>query len=356
MSVSQLSLFDFRNYEKRSFDFSENLVVLFGPNGRGKTNVLEALSVLSVGKSWRETQSIDLIREGCESALIKAKTQDQNLYTVKIQPSSRIFEINEKKMPLHRYFGKIPTLLFVPEHLQLFSDPKRSRQRFFDRFLIQIEPSYRDTLIHFDKAVRHKNALLRNFDLSLFSKKHLEDQIVPWNEVLVETIPEIIRVRTSFLDRLSPLLEHELSALSGNIVPLRMELAIAESYVPTRNGVRYFFDEYIGREIAARKCLIGAHRDDFSFFFREKPLLSTASRGETRSILLALLSAQKSILESSLGTLPILLLDDVFSELDQTRQNYLHQLCHGSQAFFTTTHEIHFEHFEEKVEKFEILT
>ncbi len=130
--------FDFRNAKEKHFEFTEKNVVFYGGNGKGKTNILEAISILSVGKSWRETGAEDLIRDqGPDSknpdpnAVIQATLENGNLYEVKIAPRSRSFEKNAKKVSLRQHFGKIPTLLFVPEHLMLFSGTKRNRQRFF---------------------------------------------------------------------------------------------------------------------------------------------------------------------------------------------------------------------------------
>ncbi len=352
--ISKLFLFDFRNYSKRHFEFLEKNVVFYGPNGRGKTNILEALSLLSVGRSWRETSPKDLILYGQESAKITSETSRKDIYTVKIQPRSRIFEKNEKRIPLKKHFGQIATLLFVPEYLNLFSGTKQNRQRFFDRFLFQISPIYRDVLSRFNRATKQKNALLKGYDSKLFNATQLQQHLSPWNDILAETIPQIIQSRKDFLSELNPLLQQELSSIAHDSDSIVIELDIKEDFESTLSGVQQFFEKNMEREIAARKCIIGAHRDDFSFVFRDKPILSSASRGEERSVLLALLSAQKKMLKEKLQTNPILLLDDVFSELDQSRQDYLENLCDESQIFFTTTHQSHFENFSHPVQKFEI--
>ena len=179
--LKKLKLFDFRNHQKREFEFSDWNVVFVGANGRGKTNILEAISVLSVGKSWRETSPRDLIfddrgqsseTELEPSAMIEALFRD-NFYKVLIRPRLRQFEKNEKKILLKNHFGKIPTLLFAPEHLGLFSGSKRDRQKFFDRFLAQIFPGYRENLSRAIKASRQKNAIFRNEALDSSSSETL---------------------------------------------------------------------------------------------------------------------------------------------------------------------------------------
>jgi DNA replication and repair protein RecF len=351
--IQKLSLFDFRNYEEKHFEFTEKNVVFYGGNGKGKTNILEAISILSMGKSWRETSAEDLIynpgseEPGTRVGLIQATLEDGNLYEVKIAPRSRVFEKNAKKVSLRQHFGKIPTLLFVPEHLMLFSGTKRNRQRFFDRFLFQISPNYRENLTKFNRALKQKNALLK-FDPDSIPDPSL---IAPWNEILADTIPPLVRARQEFLSELNPLLQKELKGLSRSSDSIEIRLEMAENIPPTKEGVLEFFTKNSAREQAAGKCLLGPHRDDFVFYYRDKPILASASRGEERSVMLAMLASQKHILKALGGPSPILLLDDVFSELDQSRQDYLENLCNESQIFFTTTHKSHFENFSHPVQK-----
>jgi len=344
--ITKLSLFDFRNYEQKNLEFKDKNIVFCGGNGRGKTNILEAISILSVGRSWRETAPLDLIRKGIDSAKITAETKDRDCYEIIIEASSRAFKKNEKKISLKQHFGKIPTLLFVPEHLTLFSGPKRDRQRFFDRFLYQISPSYGENLSRFRQALKQKNFLLKNFNS--------DSDIAPWNNILAETIPAILTARKEFLRELNPLLQKEFNSISQNQEPLRIELETKEDYLATPESVQEFFVNNAEREQVSQCCLIGSHRDDFKFYLRDTSIRSTASRGEERSVLLAMLAAKKNFLKTKLNQNPILLLDDVFSELDQSRQNHLENLCNDSQIFFTTTHSSHFENFSHAIERFEV--
>jgi DNA replication and repair protein RecF len=347
--IEQLRLHDFRNYTEKTFQFTEKNVVFLGANGKGKTNILEALSLLSIGKSWRTHSTMNLIREGAESACIEAR--NENTYRVVLTPHSRTFYRHQKKQPLKQYFGQIPSLLFAPEHLHLFSAAKKDRQQFFDRFLFQISPSYRKNITHCHRAIQQKNALLKSMDIPGSNSRNPKLMVQPWNEILAQTIPLIINERNEFLRKINPLIEKEFQLLAQSVEPLRITLQIEEDFETTIEGVRDFFQKNTPREIVARRTLIGPHRDDFLFFLREKPITSTASRGEERSVLLALLASQKILLQKKISLHPIVLLDDVFSELDQSRQNYLESLCDGSQIFFTTTHASHCANFSRPVQK-----
>ncbi|MBT3349220.1 DNA replication and repair protein RecF [bacterium] len=354
--IEKLILDDFRNYSEKSLEFEEKKIVFFGGNGRGKTNILEAISILSVGKSWRETAAVDLLRDDAESAQIRSVVHNGDQFRVQIQPRSRTFFRNDKKIPRHKFFGQIPSLLFAPEHLSLFSGAKRERQKFFDRFLAQLWPTYRENLARADRAVRQKNALFREVwkDNSGISEPGFENAIRPWNEILAESIPEVWRLRTKFLASLAEPLQTQLSEISAASDPVAVSLVSPEHFDPSPDGVRAFFSQNFARESAAKKCLLGPHRDDFLFSLRERSLITTASRGEERSVLLALLAAQKNILSDFSGQVPVLLLDDCFSELDDDRQAALQKLCVGTQAFFTTTHEEHFARFDGDVQKIKI--
>lgn len=348
MIIRRLELFDFRNYTHQVLDFTAPSVLIYGENGKGKTNILEALFLLGVGKGWRDKTNRDLIREGEESALIRCTTNTGDIYEIQCKDRSKIFLRNEKKSTLKDYFGNIPVVLFVPEYLHMFRGAKSERVRFFDQFFFQLDENYRLQLGRAAKAVKQKNSLLKNEDVR-------PEDIHPWNQILSETIPQVHQMRRKHIDRLNPILQKKLAEIARNDDIIDLDIMLAEDYLPTTQGVQAWCQQNMAREIAARRSFLGPQRDDFVFSYRNRPLGATASRGEERSILLALLSAQKEIYTQDLGKSPILLLDDVFSELDQTRQNHLEHLCDtDSQVFFTTTHKDHFQNFGGDIQTIEI--
>lgn len=344
--LTHLSLFDFRNYKKKSFEFNEANIVFFGKNGRGKTNILEAISILSIGKSWRETSKKDVIKEGEISAKIKGVFKN-NIFETLLEKRSRTFLRNEKKISLKSHLGNIPTILFCPEYLNLFSGNKRERQKFFDRFLSQISETYRTNLARANRAHKQKNSALK-----LFSENAInQETIFAWNQILAETIPLIIKERQTFLEKINPIFQNEFTQISQTEESVFITLQYAEDFEISQSGILNWFKKNFERECAAQRNFISPFRDDFIFSFRDKKILETASRGEERSVLLALLSAQKKCLYEKTKTNPILLLDDVFSELDTERQKNLSNLCKDTQVFFTTTHESHFEKFKQPLQR-----
>ena len=376
LSVTSLTLQNFRNYSDRKFEFTASKVVFVGDNGRGKTNVLEAISVASVGKSWREVsfnksplrkgdlggfhgtgselgkakKTCNLIQSSFtgEAALINLETSQNDSYQVQIFPRKRVFKKNGKQIPRKKQLGEIPTLLFAPEYLEMFAAAKKSRQSFFDRFLCQLDPKYKELLSQTIRVVKQKNAIFTSARRELLSDNDIASQLRPWNEILQKNMPALWKSREIFLSEIEPLLQAELEKISGNDDEISVFL--------TRGGMedeKNFLLDF-SQEIYAKRCLFSPTRDDFAFFYRGQPLMNTVSRGEVRSVLLALLSAQKQYFFAKTKKMPILLLDDCFSELDDNRQAGLERLCEGTQAFFTTTHQEHFARFSGEVQKIEV--
>ena len=355
MKLTALSVQDFRNYPQAKWEFNADQVVFCGANGKGKTNVLEAISLLSVGKSWREQNATDLIYEDAPqdgfSAHVKGQTNKNDILEVFIQPKKRQFIKNEKPTTRSRFFGQLPSLLFCPEFIYLFSGPKANRTQFFDRFLIQVSPNYRENLLKASKAHKHKTRILRQSELF---QSGVSDQLKPWNEILCQTMPALHKEKLQLIKALTDSLQQELNEISQKQEPVSLQIELSEKVEYDYETLKKWLAANENREIAAQKNFIAPGRDDWQFHLRGRPLNATASRGEERSVLLALLAAQKELLTEITGTSPILLLDDVFSELDDTRQRHLEHLCAGSQVFFSTTHREHFNGFSGKIQVFEL--
>ena len=250
-----------------------------------------------------------------------------------------------------KHLGQIPSLLFAPEHLLLFHGTKTLRQKFFDRFFCQIDPEYQRVLRETNRVHKQKQSLLKSRQDWFEIKK---SDVEPWNKILAKNVPIIWQKRQHFLEQLNTFLPTELQKISQKDEPIKIVLTSPENFEPTETGVLYFFDQNFERERASRKNLLAPTRDDFGFEYRKKPLVATASRGEERSILLSLLSAKKQTFFESTKKMPILLLDDVFSELDEARQTHLEHICAGTQTFFTTTHKEHFNAFKSSVQAIEV--
>ncbi len=350
IQIKELTCYDFRNHKYKKLHFKENVIIFWGNNGQGKTNLLEALSVISSGKSWRETSGVDLIKNNQNSAKIEV-TFNNDSYTTLIEPRKRQFFKNEKKISLKSHLGNIPTLLFCPEHLNLFRGTKSNRLKFFDRFLKQIFPRYNKYLLRANKAHKQKTACLK---MHKDQPGMLKSLILPWNKILSETIPQIIKTRNIFLKKLSPILQSELFNISKKKDTINIEFQQSQDFIPSTEGVLSFFEKDFPRELITCRNFITPNSGDIVFSLRSQNITKTASRGEERSVLLSLLSAKKKYLKDKHNIIPILLLDDVFSELDDNRQKHLQLICQDTQVFFTTTHKEHFRNFDKKAQSIEI--
>ena len=233
----------------------------------------------------------------------------------------------------------------------MFSGPKANRTQFFDRFLIQVSPSYRENLLKATKAHKHKTRILRQSELF---ESQTTDQLRPWNEILCQTMPALQTEKLKLIESLKESLQQELNEISQKKDAVALDIKKAVNVEYTYENLKNWLEQNQMREIAAQKNFIAPGRDDWTFSLRDRPLNATASRGEERSVLLALLAAQKKLLSEITHTSPILLLDDVFSELDDTRQRHLEHLCAGSQVFFSTTHKEHFNGFSGEIQVFEL--
>lgn len=335
--IATLRLQDVRSHADSTYDLGRQ-VVFVGENGRGKTNILEALCVLSTGKSWRTSTQSELLRHGQESAKIEAILEDDRPITLLLEARKRTVWHYEKPIPLTKHLGTVPSLLFAPEHLTLFSGGKRERLRFFDRFLCQISPTYAGNLIQVNRAVKNKNALLRQEDIPVA-------EIEPWNRILAAAAPEVTAFRRAFCAQITPRLQSQWESFTRTSEPIKVELTQPDVTPVTHEEYAGYLQALLPRERAAGRSLVGPHREDFDFALREKPLTATASRGEVRSSLLALLAAQKEYLADQGLPAPMLLLDDVFSELDSHRQSRIEGLTHDTQVICTTTHASHTQQF-----------
>ncbi len=335
--IHQLTLRDFRSYHDRTFTFTGPATVIIGPNGQGKTNLLEALELFSVGKSWRTTTTRQLIAHQAESAQLTLSTQVGDTYGLTLTPRTRRLTRHGKARPWRQHLGQLPTLVFAPEFLHLFRADTTTRQRYFDRILVQTSPLYATALTQFQRALRHRNALLRADIPPTPADLH------PWCTLLSQHGPTLHLARQSLATSLTPLLATAYAQCAGTATPASVSISndLPPAVLTDSTALLTHLQTHAPRDIAARRTLTGPHRDQWLAHLRDHPLHATASRGELRTFFLSLLTALRATLTQHLSHPPVLLLDDVFSELDTHRQAQLQQLCHGTQTFFTTTHASH---------------
>lgn len=334
--IRSLSLTNFRSYKTISLDFSNNLTVISGPNAVGKTNLLEAIFVAATSRSFRAADT-DLINDGEVVYRVVAEF-DQDSVELAFNCSTnglsqKRLKLNQKKHTMSSLLGRNPITLFEPNDMNLFTSSPEHRRRYMDIVLSQSDKHYAASLSSYKKVLRQRNSLLHNHKLT---RQPLgSDEVFVWDVSLAQHAKAIFTARAKFISTLSPLIGGFYKDIAGQEVEIELK------YIPKTDlssiDMLEALSQSLSHDKAAGFTTVGPHRDDMSFVFKSGDINSTASRGETRSAILALKLAEMSYIESKLSKKPILLLDDVFSELDKSRREHLLAMISDHQALLTTT-------------------
>lgn len=308
-----------------------NIVV--GPNASGKTNLLEAVLVVSSGSSFR-VRDKDLIRFGAPWSRLDG-TFDSQQRTVKIsadqEAHTKSFEIDATKLRRLSLERTLPVVLFEPNHMQLISRGPDQRRTFFDDWLARTQSGFKTIANKYQRALAQRNALLKQ------GPKQADNQLFVWNIRLSELGAQIVEARLVLLDTLNKSLGRTYSRISGkrSKVHLAYESPIrADNY---SSSMLSHLEKSLKRDFNRGFTGYGPHREDIIIMLKSKPASFSASRGELRSIVLALKIAELELVEKARGQRPIFLLDDVFSELDNARRQHLVAYLKDYQTLITTT-------------------
>lgn len=334
MGLSQLKLTNFRSYDEREFEFSPGVTVVVGPNASGKTNLLESLYVLASTKSFR-TKDSGLVRHGQSHFRVVGKLDESELalaYLIQDGKTTKQASRNGAKQSLVNHVGSIQVTLFEPTDMELIAGPPERRRRYLDFLLCQTDRRYLQTLAEYRRVLRQRNSLLSAFDTS-----RIKDEIFAWDVKLAQAAGEIYRRRIELLDYLNRSIPLLYADIATDEVELRLEYwpSVAGDYYPSN-----YLDALAQRlttDLAAGFTTIGPHREDFKIHFKNNDITAVASRGETRTVVLVMKLAELTYNEAQTGIKPILLLDDVFSELDNARRKDLVRRVGGYQTVITTT-------------------
>ena len=338
MLVTHLSLTDFRNYKSAEVDFASGANLFVGSNGQGKTNLVESLGFLSTLGSHRVSTDHAMIRQGCDSAIVRAKLEHGErrvLAEVQInRTGANRAQINRsaiKTRELPRYFSSV---LFAPEDLALVRGDPSGRRKFLDELLVLRMPRLAGTLADYERVVKQRNSLLKSARASGATTGSLVTLEI-WNERLVEIGSEIIEARSQLVAELRPAISAAYIAIAGDDhqATVLSQLSIVEdadapagenglmNVVVARELFRASLERVRRAEIDRAITLVGPHRDDLILGLNGMGARGYASHGESWSFALALKLASAEVLrrESTTGD-PVLVLDDVFAELDQARR------------------------------------
>ncbi|MFH1533662.1 MAG: DNA replication/repair protein RecF [Nitrospirota bacterium] len=355
MKLRKLQLENFRNYNRYEYEFPEdkNITILVGPNGKGKTNFLEAIYVLSLGKSFRTILQDDLIewefdymRCKCETEIDGEETSLEVFYS-NYPRKQKGFKKNDVSMRNSEYIGNLITVLFHPEDLNMLYLSPSYRRRYLNILLSQVDKKYLEALTKYKKTLKQRNALLHAIREAKFTNKpmeNLEKDLDAWDTELMEFGSIIIKKRKEFTQFLNKKLEKIYQSISGGKEKVEIQYSTIKGEYEAELTIRR------DRDIREAKTTLGPHRDDLKFFIDGKEILSSASRGEFRTLLLAIKLAEIQYIKEKTGRNPILLLDDVFSELDRKRGEHLLKSIKDCQTIITTTDQESFKKLDKEGE------
>jgi DNA replication and repair protein RecF len=333
--LAHLRLRDFRNYARLDIDFAPGFHVLLGDNAQGKTNVLEAIYLLSTLRSFRGVGGTQMVRHGARGYFAGGNIVGQGGHELKIFWSARERKLSLDGQPVKRlseYFGVLRTVVFCTEDLQLIKGTGRARRRFMDLLLAQTQPGYLALLQRYMSAVRSRNALLKQRNLD-------EASLDSFSTEMVKLGNDIIRARRDLIPKFSPLARLAYRRIANDAEELRIE------YQPSvKNDFAVELAQSRARERSFRATIVGPHRDDLHLLQNEKPASQYGSEGQKRTLAIALKMAQAEFLSGIHGSPPILLIDDVMGELDLKRRSGFLPLLDqarktSGQVFMTCTEE-----------------
>ena len=343
MQIDRLSLQDFRNYTVQSLSFDPGCNVIFGENAEGKTNLLEAIAYLSCGKSPRARNDRELIRFDAGSARIVGELQSRQR-DFKIDIS--LHRGQRRKMTVNGVNAKsaaalsdvFQTVFFCPDDLYLIREGAAARRKFLDTALCQLRPRYAMVLSEYNKAYEHKTRILRDSE----EYPDLLTMLPEFSERLVQCGAILIHYRARYIQRLAEYAAVNHAECSGGKEQLDIEYQTVSSItnqmaeVPElEEQLRIHMTGHKEAEIASRLCLSGPHKDDFTVSINGREAKAYSSQGQTRTAALSIKLAEREILKNTTGEYPILLLDDVLSELDPRRQEFVLNRIAGGQVFIT---------------------
>lgn len=334
MAITSIRLRNFRNHTDISCEFSPDTNLIHGANGSGKTSILEAVYSIYRGASFRATAG-DIIRRGAQWCSVQAEdeTSRRSLgYSVDKQHQSiekKITVDTVEYMRLPQKF-KRPVVLFTPDDLQLTSGSPARRRRYLDTIITQSTPGYATTLRRYERAVTQRNNLLK-------SSRCTPDTIFSWNLLVAEYGSNIIQARIRLIEQMQRSIteRYRLIAQTDDL----LEVAYSARPVSAKALLAQLEQSYV-RDRDRGVTLVGPHRHDMNIFLNSSDVMATASRGETRSIILTMKQIEAAVYEEQLSINPIVLLDDVFGELDTGRRHRVADLFPGSQTIITSVDDI----------------
>lgn len=334
MIVKALKLKNYRNYELLDLTFDSGINIFYGDNAQGKTNILEALYLSGTTKSHRETKDKNLIQFGFEEAhletIIEKNKIDFQIDMHLKKNSSKGIAIN--KIPIRKaseLFGIIHFVFFSPEDLNIIKEGPAGRRRFIDLELSQLDKVYLSNLSNYYRVVNQRNSLLKE----LYDREELIDTLDIWDIHLADYGKKVIESRKKFIEQVNEIISKIHYRLTGGKESLSLSYESSSGELSMEQAIK----KYREKDIKLKSTSVGPHRDDLCFWIENVDIKKFGSQGQQRTAALSLKLSEIELVKAMINDTPVLLLDDVLSELDKHRQNYLLDSIHDIQTVITCT-------------------
>lgn len=338
MKVNSIEIENFRNIEKLNLEFSD-VNIIYGENAQGKTNLIEAIYLFTGAKSFRGVRDKELIQFGKDFSKIKIEFENQNRLqnaeiSIKNKRTASLNGVN-KKSPA-QLGEELKAVIFSPVHLSMVKDGPLERRRFIDNALCQLKVNYRNLVKEYSRCLVQRNMLLKDIP----KNPSLEDMIYIWDKNLAISGAKIIYQRQKYIEALLPYAQDVFDGISKGRERLDLKLKGPFDYEglsvnDIQKNLMFALDNNRGNDIINRITNVGPHRDDLDIMINSKSARSFGSQGQQRSCVLALKLAEASLLKEMTENKPLALFDDVMSELDISRQDYILNHIKDWQIFIT---------------------
>lgn len=330
---TSLRLQNFRSYTDFAVELAPTVNIVVGPNASGKTNLLESLLILCGFASYRAAYS-DIITNNKDWARIDGNTVEGSR-VIKLNrhdgPVERVYEINSKIKKRLSFEDKLPVVLFEPEHMRLLTGQPQLRRDFLDEILIITQPEFSSYNQKYRRLLAQRNHLLKN------DKRIISSQIFAWNVRLSEMAGKIVSARVGLIDKLNKEISKTYSEIAGAKTAIQLNY---DSNLPTEtyeSALLKKLENSLEADMQKGFTTYGPHREDVKTYVNKRPAEIVASRGETRTLVIALKLLSLQLIEKARSKKPLVLLDDVFSELDGSRRKTLTRYLNNYQTLITTT-------------------
>ena len=342
MWIKKLKMYNFRNYKKQEINFKKNINIFYGKNAQGKTNIIEAIFLCGLGKSFRTKKDIEMIKLNEENAMIEVKYEKSDRdgkIKIELKNKKNIY-LNEIKIKkLSELLGNLNIVIFTPDDINILKGGPQNRRKFLDIMISQLRPNYMHILSLYLKVIEERNKYLRQIK----EENKDENLLEIWDEKLSEYAVNIYIYRKEFIEKII----NKIKDIHKNITNGEENIEI--EYISECNNKEKYLELLKQRrklDIIKGFTTKGIHRDDFNVYINGKDIKIYGSQGQNRTAMLSLKLAELQVIYDEIGEYPILLLDDFMSELDKNRRKNFLESIKNTQVIITGTEKLDIENLD----------